>query len=122
MTATIDPATRTAVTRRINAHVRQGWPHLGKPIVRFRGQFCYVDARLPGHRQPAHILRLRYHGTVNAWTIGIWLASRETYTEAELPKTAGPFTGTPEEGINHTFILYAGPRRRPDLEHHPEPP
>lgn len=110
MPATIDQATRTATTRRITAHIRHGWPHLGKPTVRYRGQFCYVDATLPGHRQPTPILRLRYRGSTDHWTIGIWLASRECYTEAELPKTIGPTTGTPEQGVDHTFILYAGPR------------
>src|SRR5512144_1624849 len=53
--------TRTAVTARITAHVTRGWPHLGEPDVTHRGRFCYVAARLPGHRQPQPILRLRYH-------------------------------------------------------------
>jgi hypothetical protein len=108
MPTAIDQATRTTLTRRVTAHVRQRWPHL-KPTVRFRGQFCYVDAALPGHRQPTPILRLRYHGSADEWTIGIWLASSESYTESELPKTIGPTTGTPEQGVDHTFILYAGP-------------
>jgi hypothetical protein len=30
-------------------------------------------------------------------------------TEAELP-TSFPKTGTPEEGVDDTFILYEGPR------------
>lgn len=109
MSATIDQTTRTAVTQRITAHVRRGWPHLDTPIVRFRGQFCYVDAALPGHRQPTPIMRLRYQGAIDRWNIGIWLASDERYTESELPASFGPRTGTPEEGIDHTFILYAGP-------------
>ncbi len=33
-----------AVTRRIIAHVARGWPRLGEPAVRHRGQFCYVAA------------------------------------------------------------------------------
>jgi len=56
---TPDQQTRTAVTRRIIAHVRRGWPRLGEPIVRHRGRFCYVSAQLPGYREPAPILRLR---------------------------------------------------------------
>ena len=107
------PQTRTAVTARITAHVTQGWPHLGEPVVTHRGQFCYVAARLPGHRQPQPILRLRYQGSPERWAIGIYLASDERYTEAELPTSFGPNTGTPEQGIDHTFILYAGPGRQP---------
>ena len=118
MPAAIDQATRTAVTARITAHITRGWPHLDTPTVRFRGQFCYVDAAprrnrtdavLHRHPQPSPILRLRYQGSIDRWDIGIYLASDERYTETELPTSFGPRTGTPEEGIDHTFILYAGP-------------
>ena len=102
--------TRTAVTRRIIAHVRRGWPRLGEPIVRHRGRFCYVSALLPGHREPTPILRLRYQGSADRWAIGIYLASSGQYTESELPASFGGKTGTPEEGVDDTFILYAGPK------------
>lgn len=109
MPAAPDQATRTAVTKRITAHVARGWPHLSRPIVSYRGQFCYVAAVLPGRREPTPILRLRYQGSPDHWNIGIYLASDERYTEDELPTSFGPKTGTPEQGIDHTFILYAGP-------------
>ena len=107
------PQARTAVTARITAHITQGWPHLREPVVTHRGQFCYVAARLPGQRQPQPILRLRYQGSADRWAIGIYLASDQRYTEAELPTSFGPKTGTPEQGIDHTFILYAGPSLQP---------
>jgi hypothetical protein len=107
------PQTRTTVTARIIAHVKQGWPHLGEPVVTYRGRFCYVAARLSGQSQPRPILRLRYQGSADRWAIGIYLASDERYTEAELPTSFGPKTGTPEQGIDHTFVLYAGPSRQP---------
>ena len=106
---TPDQQTRTAVTRRIIAHVSRGWPRLGEPIVRHRGQYCYVSALLPGHREPTPILRLRYQGSADRWAIGIYRASTGQYTESELPTSFGPKTGTPEEGVDDTFILYAGP-------------
>ena len=109
MPATIDQSTRIAVSQRIVAHVERRWRHVGTPVVRFRGQFCYVDALLPGHRQPVPILRLRYRGSIDRWGIGIYLASDECFTESELPMSFGPKTGTPEEGVDHTFDLYAGP-------------
>jgi hypothetical protein len=107
------PQTRTTVTARIIAHVKQGWPHLGEPVVTYRGRFCYVAARLSGQSQPRPILRLRYQGSADRWAIGIYLASDQRYTEAELPTSFGPKTGTPEQGIEHTFVLYAGPSRQP---------
>jgi hypothetical protein len=109
MPAAIDQATRSAVTARIIAHVKRGWPRLETPQIQFRGRFCYVGAVLPGHHEPIPILRLRYQGSADRWDIGIYLASDERYTESELPASFGPRTGTPEEGIDHTFILYAGP-------------
>jgi hypothetical protein len=104
-----DPQTRSAVTRRIIAHVTRGWPRLGEPIVRHRGRYCYVSAVLPGRRKPTPILRLRYQGSADRWGIGIYLASSAQYTESELPASFGPKTGTPEEGVDDTFVLYAGP-------------
>jgi hypothetical protein len=111
MPAAIDKATRDAVTARIVAHVRRGWPWLGMPLIRFQGQFCYVSAALHEHGEPTPILRLRYEGSADCWTIGIYRFSTERYTESELPDSLfpGPVTGTPEEGIDETFILYAGP-------------
>ena len=120
--AAIDPSTRTTVVERITAHVRQGWPHLGDPVITFRGQFCYVALagrtrtrwfRRPQPEPPSPVLRLRYRGNIDTWQIGIYKYSSESYTEAELPTSFGPVTGTPEEGVNRTFPLYAGPRRKP---------
>jgi hypothetical protein len=106
---TPDQQTRNAVTQRIIAHVTRGWPRLGEPLVRHRGQYCYVAATLPGHREPVPILRLRYQGSADQWAIGICKASTGQYSESELPGSFGPASGTPEQGIDDTFILYAGP-------------
>ncbi len=113
------PAAREATTQRITARVQRGWPRLGDPVVRFRGQFCYVAITRPrsGWRRsepPSPILRLRYQGSIDRWNIAICKYSTETYTEAELPATFGPRTGTPEQGIDYTFPLYAGPSRITD--------
>lgn len=105
---TPDQQTRNAVTRRIIAHVTAGWPRLGEPLVRYRGQYCYVAALLPGHHEPTPVLRLRYQGSADHWAIAIYKASTGQYTESELPGSFGPATGTPEQGIDDTFILYAG--------------
>ena len=48
-------------------------------------------------------------GSEDHWSIGIYKASTGQYTETELPGSFGPATGTPEQGIDDTFILYAGP-------------
>lgn len=120
--AAIDATTRAAVTDRVTTHVRSGWPHLDDPVITFRGQFCYVALpgrtrtrwlRRPQTEPPSPVLRLRYQGHIDRWKIAIYKYSSESYTEAELPTSFAPVTGTPEEGVNHTFPLYAGPRRKP---------
>ena len=87
---TPDQQTRNAVTTRITAHVTAGWPRLGEPLIRHRGQYCYVAALLPGHREPTPILRLRWRGSADNWAIGIYKASTGQYTESELPGSFGP--------------------------------
>jgi hypothetical protein len=117
MPPALDAATREMLTRRITAHVARGWPHLDEPVITFRGRFCYVA--LPGRPArwprspvpPSPVLRLRHQGNIDSWDIGIYKYSTETYTEAELPTSFAPVTGTPEEGIDHTFCLYAGPSK-----------
>jgi hypothetical protein len=74
--------TRNAITERITAHITRGWPHLGKPLLRHRGQFCYAGAILPGHREPTPILRLRYQGSADRWSIAIYLASDDVAPES----------------------------------------
>jgi hypothetical protein len=71
-----------------------------------------TSALLPGHREPTPILRLRYQGSADRWAIATYLASSGQYSESELPGSFGPVTGTPEQGIDDTFILYAGPTTR----------
>jgi hypothetical protein len=70
---------------------------------------CYVAVTLPGHRAPTPFLRLRWTGSPDEWTIGIYKATTETYSENEFPRSYGPLTGTPEQGIDETLALYAGP-------------
>jgi len=106
---TPDQQTRNAVTSRITAHVTAGWPRLGEPVVTWRGRHCYVAAKLPGHREPTPILRLRWQGDPDQCGIAIYKASTGQYSETELPGSFGPAAGTPEQGIDDTFILYAGP-------------
>jgi len=97
---TPDQQIRNAVTRRIIAHVTRGWPRLGEPLVRYRGQYCYVAALLPGHREPTPILRLRYQGSENHWAIGIYKASTGQYSETELPGSFGPANVPPRGALD----------------------
>jgi hypothetical protein len=109
MPQTPDEQARNDVTARVAARVAAGWPRLGQPEVRFHGRYCYVAVTLPGHRTPTPFLRLRWTGSPDEWAIGIYKATTETYSENEFPWSYGPLTGTPEQGIDETLALYAGP-------------
>jgi hypothetical protein len=109
MPQTPDEQARNDVASRVTARVAAGWPRLSRPEVRFRGRYCYVAVTLPGHRRPLPFLRLRWTGSPDEWAIGIYKASTEQYSENELPWSYGPLTGTPEQGIDETLALYAGP-------------
>jgi hypothetical protein len=63
-------------------------------------------SRYRAHPDPAPALP----GLADDWAIGIYKASTGQYSESELPGALEGATGTPEQGIDETFILYAGPR------------
>jgi hypothetical protein len=117
--ATPDQAVKDATTARILAHARRGWPHLDDVAITFRGQSYYVALPAPRRARwrrpapPAPVLRLRHQGHIDRWKIAIHKYSTESSTEAELP-TSGPRTGTPDKGIDLTFIRYAGPSQITD--------
>jgi len=54
------------------------------------------------------ILRLRYLGFKDEWAVGFYKASTGQYSETGLPAASGGATGTPEQGVDETSILYAG--------------
>jgi hypothetical protein len=88
--------------------------------VRFRGQFCYVDAYTepepptptwpppdwPESRTeyaerlrntPTHLCRLRYFGDAERWGFAFYTYSNERYELAVFP--SGEFFGPPEEAL-----------------------
>src|ERR1700674_5844337 len=76
---------RTAVRALNTAATTAAMTAAISPLIRHLGQYCYVAALLPGHREPAPILRLRYQGSADRWAIAIYKASSGQYTESELP-------------------------------------
>ena len=110
------PQTRTAVTARITTHVRRGWPHLGKPDVTHRGQFCYVAARLPGHRQPHPILRLRYQGSADRWAIGTTSPAASATPRPNYPRPSAPRPVPPNRGSTTPSSSTPAPAASPDTD------
>ncbi|MCC3592476.1 MULTISPECIES: hypothetical protein [unclassified Microcoleus] len=116
----IPPAVQERVKQRIlnyaAANYAGKYTRLG---IRFRSQFCYVDAytepdvpldfpfkELRVSREeyleqrrntPLHLCRLRYFSDEEAWTLGFYAYSSEKYEPCMFPN--GSFYGTPEEAF-----------------------
>lgn len=120
----IPPIVQMETKRRIEAYAAQHYA--GKYIrldIRFRGQFCYIDAYKepsvshnyspPGfsHEEylerlrniPIHLCRLRYFKAQNQWSLAFFTYSHEKYEPCVFD--SGKFLGTPEEGFA-TSALY----------------
>ena len=94
--------------------------------VRFRAQFCYVDAYTepnlppgwppPGGREtreealarlrqtPTHLCRLRYFGDAERWGFAFYTYSNERYELSVFP--SGEFLGPPEDALQVSAQLY----------------
>lgn len=94
--------------------------------VRFRGQFCYIDAYTepeptpnwppadwPESREeylerlrntPTHLCRLRFFGDEERWGFAFYTYSNERYELSMFP--SGDFFGTPEEAFQVSAGAY----------------
>ncbi|MCZ4122867.1 hypothetical protein [Streptomyces sp. H39-S7] len=96
--------TKLAVASRLRDHAATRWPQLTDLTVRWRGQFVYAAATLPGEDEPAPLFRLRYLGTPDLWDFAIHLGSSNAYEDSLLP--SGSPEGTPEEALDCACGLY----------------
>ena len=101
--------------------------HYTRLEIRFRGQFCYVDAYTePAHMSagwppadspesreaylerlrntPTHLCRLRYFGDENKWGFAFYTYSNERYELSMLP--SGEFLGTAEDAFAASAGVY----------------
>ena len=90
--------------------------------IRFRGQFCYIDAYTelellspdwPESREemlerlrntPTHLCRLRYFGDEERWGFAFYTYSAERYELSVFP--SGEFFGPPEEAFRVSAEAY----------------
>jgi len=88
--------------------------------IRFRGALCYIDAYIEpdvpegwppnGHPEtrgqmierlratPTHLVRLRYFGGEDRWSVAFFTYSNEKYSPAMFP--TGEWFGTPEDAFD----------------------
>ncbi|MCL4300043.1 MAG: hypothetical protein KJ077_30195 [Anaerolineae bacterium] len=101
--------------------------HYSRLDIRFKGQFCYIDAYTepepPGpnwppkdwpetreqmmerlRNTPTHLCRLRYFGDEERWGFAFYTYSHEKYELSIFP--SGDFFGPPEEAFQISAELY----------------
>jgi len=101
--ATPPASTKTSLGQKLTTHAKDHWPALTHIDVHFRGQFAYVEGRLPdGEVLP--LCRLRYGGSAGRWGFAIYRASHNDYQDNYLP--SGDTAGSPEEALDCACGLY----------------
>jgi len=124
----IKEAVKQHTTRRIRTYAEK---HLAgrytRLDIRFRGQFCYVDAYTepvapgpdwppPGgpesreeylerlRNTPTHLFRLRYFGNEDTWGLAFYSYAHDKYQLSVFP--TGEFFGTPELALKTAAELH----------------
>lgn len=96
--AKIPEAVQQDVKKRLTKHAEKNYAGTyTKLVIRFRGQFCYIDAHVTGEDFVAHLCRLRYFGS-NRWSLSFFTYSHEKYELATFK--SGSFFGTAEMGFD----------------------
>lgn len=125
----IPKAVQSRIRERILVHAEKHYAGTYNRIdVRFRGQFCYIDAytepymprrynpKVYGesreeHLQrlrsfPTHLCRLRYFGDENRWSMAFYTYSHETYEPCLFGN--GTWHGMPEEAFDTSAVYLNG--------------
>lgn len=127
----IPPAVRTRTEARIRRFAEEHFAGKYTRLeIRFRGQFCYIDAYTepelrPGwppedwhesreeyverlRNTPTHLCRLRFFGDEERWGFAFFAYSGEKYELSVFP--SGEFFGTPEEAFDTSARAYLSER------------
>ncbi|MEE4378395.1 MAG: hypothetical protein V2J55_12930 [Candidatus Competibacteraceae bacterium] len=121
----VPDATKPQIRQRILDHAEQNYAGKYNRIdVRFRGQFCYIDAYIEPYvaagfdprpfgesreefierlrNTPTHLCRLRYFGNENRWSMAFYTYSHEKYEPCIFNN--GSWEGTPEDAFDTAAV------------------
>ena len=99
-------ATTTGIIEHANTHFAG---HYAEIVVRYRAQFCYVDANLEPAAPPAdasnslQLCRLRFLGP-DRWSLAVYSYAHERYEPSVFGD--GEFVGRAEDGFDLAANLY----------------
>ena len=121
----IPEAVKVRITQRLLAYAEEHYAGRYNHIdVRFRRQFCYIDAYTEPYvsedfdttlfretreehierlrNTPTHLCRLRYFGDEDRWSMAFYTYSHETYEPCFFNN--GSWHGTPEEAFETSAV------------------
>ena len=121
----IPDAIKAGLRQRILDHAEKHYAGRYNRIeIRFRGQFCYIDAYIEPYvakdydpqlfgesreerierlrNAPTQLCRLRYFGDDNRWSMAFYTYSHEEYEPCLFPN--GSWHGTPEEAFDTSSV------------------
>jgi hypothetical protein len=124
----LKPAVKERTEARIRRYAEEHFAGMYSRLdIRFRGQFCYIDAYTEPEppppnwpppewgetreqlmerlrSTPTHLCRLRYHGREDEWSFAFYTYSGERYETAMFP--SGDFRGRPEDAFQVSAAMY----------------
>lgn len=123
----IPDSVKSRIRQRILDHAQKGRVgNYNRIDVRFRAQFCYIDAYIEPYvsanfnaelygesreehierlrNMPTYLCRLRYFGDDDRWSLALYTYSHETYQACVFRN--GSWHGTPEEAFDLCAINF----------------
>ena len=92
-----------AISDQVTAYMQsQKWYPKYQLTVRYKGQFCYVDA-VENSQEKFAVCRLRYFGK-NSWSIGFFAYSSDSYKPCLFRN--GKWLGTLEDAITTCSVYF----------------
>ena len=101
----IPPSTYDSIRKQVSAFANtRSWSSDTSLVLRFKGQFCYIDELKHGEEQAFPLCRLRYFNN-QEWSLALFTYSNERYESCIFSN--GKQTGTLEQAIevSEVFIM-----------------
>lgn len=101
----IPPGVQEETRKRILAYAKKiALPERYTLEIRFRSQFCYIDAYEAGEAVSMHLCRLRYFSGRKEWSLAFYTYSGEKYEPCAFP--SGETCGAPEEALEVVMVYF----------------
>ena len=103
----VPPAVQERIRARVLAHAEKHYAgQYDRLDVRFRGALCYIDAFRDASPHALHLVRLRFNGDEERWSLAFYTYSHEKYEPTFFAD--GGDRGTPEDAFDIGAVYLSG--------------